>query len=425
MEPRGFSESMASEAQTGEDPMNNELLFDKETMSTGTMPSPPETTACSPGSSINSVDVLPAYTDECPDEQRQQSHEESECSPGSRLWTAGVHDHTGHESTSSAVEVSFSAWSRRRFKRVRVLQEAPRSRGHVELVEDRQLGCYVAMKVMPLEWVCGSHEAFVAAHPEENEFPWRDIAVTHYLSRVGRMNCTCEFLGLFLREAADNSGTQVCMAMTYCAGGDLFSWLNQHPASIPTHDREDMLRPVLRRVFEAVKVVHDHRLAHGDISLENVLIVPGGLLERGLTKDGVAPLVHLIDFAASTGPCASGVRGKPSYQAPEMLSDQEYDAQAADMFSLGVVVFTLIAGNYPWKSTKPHVCPLFRYMQDRGFHDYLTRRKLKAADGSFTSLSQAFSPELCDFVVGLVAVDGRTRLTIDQALESVWLSAVR
>jgi len=303
-------------------------------------------------------------------------------------------------------------WDDQRFQFIALLQEAPRNSGRVELCEDLQTSQRVAVKIMPVSWACESHEAFVRAHPQENELPWRDFGAVRYLSRNAGLACVCTFVGLYLRTS-EAHGQEICLVLSYCAGGDLFSWLER---SLPTAGlaRELSARPLMRHVLTAVRDVHAHGVAHGDLSLENVL------LQREET-DPEAAEVRLIDFGACTGLRASGPRGKPSYQAPEVHSDKEYDACAADAFSLGVMIFTLAVGNYPWRSTRPQVCPCYRFAADRGLPAYLARRKIRNGDSEeVTTLAALLSPELIALLSGLLAVDPDARLSVSAALEHPW-----
>jgi len=307
-------------------------------------------------------------------------------------------------------------WDPERFHSVALLQEAPRNNGRVELCEDTHSGKLLAVKVMPYSWVCENQKAFVAAHPEENELPWRDISTTQYLSQVVGLTCVCEFVGLFLRE--QEAGTrEICMALSYCEGGDLFSWLER---TLPTTgvDRETAARPLMRRVLLAVRDIHSQGVAHGDLSLENVLLMD--------TKetDPEQAQIRVIDFGACTGHRAVGPRGKPSYQAPEVHTGLEYDACAADSFSVGVMLFTLTVGNYPWRSTRPHVCSCFRFAADRGFLAYLARRKIRSGStDEIVTLATLLSPQLVSLLTGLLAIDGQSRLAISDALEHPWFTA--
>mmetsp|Transcript_18562 Transcript_18562/g.55458 ORF Transcript_18562/g.55458 Transcript_18562/m.55458 type:complete len:362 (-) Transcript_18562:4-1089(-) len=312
-------------------------------------------------------------------------------------------------------EQALEQWDFQRFRFVTLLQEAPRNSGRVELCEDIETSQMVAVKAMPLSWTCDSHEAFLCAHPEENEFPWRDFEATRYLCRTAGLSCVCNFVGLFERET-EAHGAEICLVLSYCSGGDLFSWL-ERGLPITGYAREIAARPLMRKVLEAVRAVHAHGIAHGDLSLENVL------LDTEET-DPEAAVIRLIDFGACTGVRSIGARGKPSYQAPEVHSDQEYSALAADTFSVGVMVFTLVVGTYPWQSTRTHVCPCFRFAAERGLPAYLARRKIKRGGrGEIVSLAELLSAELIELLVGMLAVDSGTRLSIAGALTHPWFSA--
>lgn len=309
---------------------------------------------------------------------------------------------------------AFEKWDPGRFEHVALLQQALRNQGYVDLCFDREARRHVAVKVMPASWVCESHEAFVATHTDENELPWRDIGATYYLSRVAGLPCVCDFVGLFKRQSSEH-GEEVCMVLSYCEGGDLFSLL-ERSLSVVGAGRESLTRPLMRKVVQAVRDVHARGLSHGDLSLENVLLaIP-------LEEDPEAAVVKLIDFGACGGRRVRGVRGKPSYQAPEAHAGEDYDALAADAFSVGVMIFTLAVGNYPWKSTRPHVCPCWKFSASSGLDAYLARRKIGGPSGEVVSLKELLSPELVTLLEGLLAPDAASRLDMSAALEMPWFS---
>lgn len=307
---------------------------------------------------------------------------------------------------------SLEFWDPQRFQHVALLQEAPRNSGCVELVEDLHSGRHAAVKAMPVDWVCESHQAFLESYPEENELPWCDIIASHYLSSVAGLRCVCQFIGLCLRQSEE--ATEICLVLSYCAGGDLFSWL-ERCSPVSAAQREAIAMPLMFRVLEAVRDIHAQGMAHGDLSLENVLLLHD-------TDDPDAAEIKIIDFGAATASRACGLRGKPSYQAPEVHRQEEYDAQVADAFSVGVMIFVLTVGNYPWKSTRPHCCPCFKYCFDKGFLPYLARRTIQAGD-AIVSLDGVLSPELISLLSSLLATDSRQRLTVERALEHPWFLA--
>lgn len=313
-------------------------------------------------------------------------------------------------------------WDEARFRRVALIQEAGRCHGQVELVEDNQTGRFIAVKAMLEEWVCSSHTEFLERNPGETELPWRDISASYHLSVVAQVGCVCGFVGVY-RRALAGCPQEVCLAMEYCAGGDLFSWFQQSSADLRQGaEREEAAKPFVRATFHAVAAIHRCGVTHGDLSLENIL-----LAEQPVA--GEVPAIRLVDFAASGGPRNVGTRGKPSYQAPEMhMRDDSgevaiYDAVASDAFALGVVAFTLVVGDYPWRSTRRHMCPVFKFVEEHGLPAFLEKKRTRNAEGEVVTLLSTLSASLVSLLSGLLAADPNSRFTLEAALLEPWLAA--
>jgi len=153
------------------------------------------------------------------------------------------------------------------------------------------------------------------------------------------------------------------------------------------------MKPLTHQMFSAVQWMHDLGVAHRDLSLENILLTDVG---------GSELQIKIIDFGMCTlsRTCRGEVRGKQSYQAPEMHLDAEYSAFLADEFAIGVTMFAMAAQDYPWTSTKPSVCQLNEYVGMFGFRKFLQKRKLRRGSGEY--LIQVFSPALVEVLEGLL-----------------------
>ncbi|OHS93647.1 hypothetical protein TRFO_11644 [Tritrichomonas foetus] len=99
---------------------------------------------------------------------------------------------------------------------------------------------------------------------------------------------------------------------------------------------------VATQIISAVKYLHSHSICHRDIKMDNILI------HRGTAK--------LCDFGFSTfcigeNSKISGVCGSYEYVAPEVMTESEYNGMAADIWSLGILLYKLFSHQAPEIST--------------------------------------------------------------------------
>lgn len=286
-------------------------------------------------------------------------------------------------------------WDPEAFKMEKQLQEAVRNHGSVDLMKCMERGCFVAVKRMPNRWITGSAEEFAKKYPRSSERPWFDIGLVTYLHGRG-FPYVCEALGVY----QDPENTYVVTSLA--SEGDLFAWCDRLKGYGKA--REAAIRPVARQSMSAICWLHDLGIAHRDISLENML----------LTKEGGELRVKVIDFGMGTltRMCTNEVRGKQSYQAPEMHGCESYDAFLTDAFALGVVLFCLASQDYPWQATVGSRCQLFQFIEVRGFRAFLERRKLRKGTGE--RLADVFTESFQNLVEGLVSLKPETRFSLGE-----------
>lgn len=121
------------------------------------------------------------------------------------------------------------------------------------------------------------------------------------------------------------------IVMEYCADGDLYDYVCKKPES-RLHEIEALR--FFHQIVSGVRFLHDHGIAHRDLSLENVL------LQSGQAK--------ICDFGLSTSATelCEEVVGKLYYMAPEVVRAQGlYDPKKADVWSLGILLFILLTGS--------------------------------------------------------------------------------
>ena len=115
----------------------------------------------------------------------------------------------------------------------------------------------------------------------------------------------------------------------------------------------EFLRPVLQQLAEALQHVHSQGFGHFDLKLENVRIT---------ATPGQDPKVWLVDFGLAVD-IRDGTRptkGSLNTAAPEFLTGVMTNVSyAADIFSLGIVLFTLGFGRPPWAAASAAADPHF------------------------------------------------------------------
>lgn len=131
--------------------------------------------------------------------------------------------------------------------------------------------------------------------------------------------------------------TTTYLIMEYVAGEDLESCLRALGCL-----KEEEARAIFRQVVSAVHFLHQRRIAHRDIKLENILVDAAG--NAKLCDFGMA-------IEVTEGQMLEEICGSLLYWAPEILARKPYDGLAGDMWSLGVVLYTLVTGHFPYVET--------------------------------------------------------------------------
>ncbi|MEO7331510.1 MAG: serine/threonine-protein kinase [Minicystis sp.] len=107
----------------------------------------------------------------------------------------------------------------------------------------------------------------------------------------------------------------------------------------PVHPVAALL--IAREVAIALGAAHDVGIAHNDLKPENIIILEG--------STDLVPKLKLIDFGAATvvGTADEAFVGTPGYMAPERIGGEGSDGRA-DLYSLGMMLYEMIAGAPPF-----------------------------------------------------------------------------
>ncbi|KAJ3610377.1 hypothetical protein NHX12_022469 [Muraenolepis orangiensis] len=150
------------------------------------------------------------------------------------------------------------------------------------------------------------------------------------------------------------------LVMEYASGGEVFDYLVAHGRMKEKEARAKFRQPGMSQwksvgssavharrarspctlaIVSAVQYCHQRRIVHRDLKAENLL------LDADMN-------IKIADFGFSNeftlGSKLDTFCGSPPYAAPELFQGKKYDGPEVDVWSLGVILYTLVSGSLPF-----------------------------------------------------------------------------
>ncbi|KAB2574314.1 hypothetical protein BFW01_g8116 [Lasiodiplodia theobromae] len=195
------------------------------------------------------------------------------------------------------------------------------------------------------------------------------------------------------------------IAMELAEGGDLFDKIEADEGV-----GEDVAHLYFTQLVNAVSYMHSKGVAHRDIKPENMLLSLDGDLK--LSDFGLAAL---FQNNGKKRLCNS-VCGSPPYIAPEIVAgkkskaidvlDKGYEPNIADVWSCGIVLFVLLAGNTPWDEPTRASYEFNEFLQTKG----------RTTD----ELWKKLPPGATSLLRGMLKIDPQERFTLDEIRTHPW-----
>ncbi|KAL7674402.1 hypothetical protein ACOME3_000682 [Neoechinorhynchus agilis] len=182
----------------------------------------------------------------------------------------------------------------------------------------------------------------------------------------------------------------IYLILEYCKGGELFEY-------IVARERidENEARGFFRQIVSAVGYIHSQGFAHRDLKPENLLLST----EKHL---------KLTDFGLCAKPRGGlGILlktrcGSQSYIAPEVLAGKLYSGEQCDIWSMGVLLFTLVSGFLPFDEDNPTVL-------------------LKKIESGSITFPDHLSHDCVNIISRMLEVDPNKRITIKDICRNTWV----
>ena len=184
--------------------------------------------------------------------------------------------------------------------------------------------------------------------------------------------------------------------MEYCAGGDLFGYIEKRGFALP----EERAKVIIRKVCGAMYYLHSYGIVHRDLKPENILL--------DTKKNNI---IKIIDwgtarfFDKDKNKKMNKISGTPYYIAPEVLLEK-YD-EKCDVWSCGVIMYILLCGYPPFN----------------GETDNEILAKIKS--GKFTFPDEewgSLSSDCKDLIKCMLEYDPKKRYSAQQCLSHNWLT---
>jgi len=199
-------------------------------------------------------------------------------------------------------------------------------------------------------------------------------------------------------------GSELYFVMEFCPSTLLKSVLEENKTNVYS---EALAASAIRQTAAALAYIHSKGIVHLDIKPDNLLL-SSACTPADAVGAGWFPDVKLADFGMAARVPVRRTVGTLFYVAPEILSEGWAD-QAADMWSLGVVMYVLLCGFPPFM---PPGKASSRPIEDQ----------IKAGAYAFYSpFWDTVSDEAKDLISRLLVVNPEHRLTARGVLAHSWL----
>ena len=143
--------------------------------------------------------------------------------------------------------------------------------------------------------------------------------------------------------AAEGAGTLLYFTMPYVEGESLRGRLDREK-QLPL---DDALR-ITREAAQALQYAHDHGVIHRDIKPENILLTSDGstlVADFGIARTLSGGSAKLTETGMAVG--------TPAYMSPEQASGEQDLTARTDVYSLGAVLYEMLAGEAPFTGPTP------------------------------------------------------------------------
>lgn len=195
------------------------------------------------------------------------------------------------------------------------------------------------------------------------------------------------------------SGKYIGIVLDYASGGELFDYILHHK-----YLKENVAQKLFAQLVSGVDYMHCKGLIHRDLKLENLL------LDKHKNVI-ISDFGFVNSYNREKGDFMKTSCGSPCYAAPELvLTQSPYEGKKADIWSLGVILYAMLAGYLPFDDDPDNedgsdIVKLYQYIckTPLTFPEYI-------------------NPLARDLLRKIIVPDPKKRIDMDEIRNHPWLS---
>ena len=180
--------------------------------------------------------------------------------------------------------------------------------------------------------------------------------------------------------------------MEYCKGGELFDYIVKKKRL-----KEPEACSFFQQIINGVEYLHIQGIIHRDLKPENLLLDDNNHIK--ISDFGLSTFYSKNNYLQTA--C-----GTPSYAPPEMLEGHEYNGEATDVWSCGIILYAMLCGTLPFSESKEQII-----VKKIKTHDY--------------SIPNYLSNESKDLLNHILIINPKERFTISQIKNHPWFNLVK
>ena len=230
--------------------------------------------------------------------------------------------------------------------------------GVVKLAQDKETKEKVAIKILEKKKILNKED---------------QIRVKREIEILKRSN----HLNVIKAKKIFNDSENIYIIMEYCEKGELFEHIVDE---VCLEGKEAAY--YFYQLINGLESLHKNGIVHRDLKPENLLINKNNILK-------------IIDFGLSNynNKLLSTLCGSPCYASPEMLYGKKYDGILVDIWSTGIVLYTMLCGSVPF---------------DNEDHDKLYKKIMKGK----IAYPENLEKDSIDLLKKILVVNPRGRISI-------------